>query len=88
VAQDRQKVDLEQYPCRSIPLPALSTMRRNAALSQKELARLASVAPNTVRLLESGRRGAYPTTLRKLDSVISVAPAELTREHRPEESST
>ncbi len=81
--RDRPKEDQEGCRNRSIPLPALRALRRDAALSQQQLAELAGVSGNTVRLLESGRRGAYPSTLRKLSAALGVAPADLTREPRP-----
>ena len=37
-----------------------------------------------VRLLESGQRGAYATTLQKLASALRVAPTELMLGPRPE----
>ena len=82
--QDRWKEDQKRCQHRSIPLPALRAVRWRTALSQRRLAELAGVFANTVRLLESGRRGAYPNTLRKLASALGVAPAELTREHHRE----
>ena len=54
------------------------------ALTQRELAHLAGISTNTVRLLEGGRRGSYPSTLRKVAAALGVAPAELVREHRLE----
>jgi len=53
------------------------------ALSQRQLAELAGVSPNTIRLLESGQRGSYPATARKLAEALGVSPEELTREPRP-----
>jgi len=55
------------------------------ALSQRQLAELAGVSANTVRLLEAGRRGSYPATARKLACALGVAPEELTQGHRPEQ---
>jgi transcriptional regulator with XRE-family HTH domain len=84
VEQDRRKVDRETCPYRSMPLPALRVLRRSMALSQRQLAELAGVSPNTVRLLESGRRGAYPRTARKLAGALGVTPSELAQGHRPD----
>lgn len=81
--RDRPKEDQERCRNRSIPLPALRALRQSVALSQRQLAERAGVSANTVRLLEGGRRGAYPGTLRKLASALRVAPADLTREPRP-----
>jgi transcriptional regulator with XRE-family HTH domain len=62
---------------RSMPLPALATHRRQRGLTQRQLGELAGVAHTTVQQLESLRRGAYPQTLRKLATALSVAPEEL-----------
>ncbi len=80
----RKQVGEQQWERRSIPLPGLRAARRRAALSQTQLAELAGVSANTVRLVETGGRGAYPTTARKLARALGVAPAELTQGHRPE----
>lgn len=80
--RDRRKEDREQCQPRSIPLPRLRDVRRHLALSQRELAELAEVSTNTVRLLENGRRGAYPGTVRKLAAALEVPPEELVRGHR------
>jgi len=55
------------------------------ALSQRQLAERAGVSANTVRLLENGRRGSYPATVRKLAGALCVAPAELMREPLPKQ---
>jgi transcriptional regulator with XRE-family HTH domain len=62
---------------RSIPLPALAAHRRRRDLTQRQLAHLAGVAHTTVQRLESLRRGAYPQTLRKLATALSVEPEDL-----------
>ena len=80
---ERWKEDWEQCYPRSIPLPALRAARRSMALSQRRLAEMAGVSANTVRLLESGRRGAYPGTVQKLASALGMEPAELTLGRRP-----
>lgn len=79
-----RKEDQEGCRDRSIPLPALRGARRDAALSQRQLAERAGVSSNTVRLIETGSRGCYPTTLRKLASALGVRPAALARGRRPE----
>ena len=79
--QDRQKKDREQCPHRGIPLASLRAVRWHAALSQRQLAELAGVSANTVRLVESGRRGAYPTTVKKLATALEVSPVELVHGH-------
>jgi transcriptional regulator with XRE-family HTH domain len=83
VDQDLRKVDPERPP-RGIPLPALRAMRRSMALSQKGLAELAGVSATTVRQVENGRRGSYPSTLRKLSEALGVTPAALAQGHRPD----
>ena len=80
--QERQQKDLEQFQHRSIPLPSLREVRQCEALSQRQLADMAGVSPNTVRLLETGRRRAYPSTLRKLSAALGVPAEKLVREPR------
>lgn len=86
--RDRRKEEREQCRPRGIPLPALRAVRQVRALSQRELAELAGVSTNTVRLLENHRRGAYPGTVRKLAAALEVSPAELVREDHPDNRST
>jgi transcriptional regulator with XRE-family HTH domain len=62
---------------RSTPLPGLATHRRQRGLTQRQLGELAGVAHTTVQRLESLRRGAYPQTLRKLATALSVEPKDL-----------
>ena len=81
------KEDQEKCPNRSIPLPALRELRRSRGLSQRELGRLAKVAPGTVYRLENGLRGAYPVTVKKVASALGVLVVELVRERRPEKRS-
>jgi transcriptional regulator with XRE-family HTH domain len=83
VEHDRQK-NREQCQHRGIPLPALRVVRQCAALSQRQLADLAGVSANTVRLLEGGKRGAYPTTVAKLAAALGLPPEELVRGLRRE----
>ena len=77
------KGDREQWQHRSVPLPGLRAARWRAALSQRQLAELAGVSANTVRLLERGRRGAYVGTLAKLGAALGVPAEELQQEPRP-----
>lgn len=79
-----RKEDREGCRGKGIPLPALRAARRDAALSQRQLAERAAVSPNTVRLIETGSRGCYPSTLRKLAFALGVEPATLVRGRRPE----
>ena len=55
-------------------LPHLRSIRRRAILSQEELAERSGVARDTISKLESGRRKAYPTTIRKLAAGLDVEP--------------
>ena len=59
---------------RSTPLPALAAHRRQRGLTQRQLGELAGVAHTTVQKLESLKRGAYPQTLQKLATALSVEP--------------
>jgi transcriptional regulator with XRE-family HTH domain len=62
---------------RSIPLPGLAAHRQRRGLTQRQLGKLAGVAHTTVQRLESLSRGAYPQTLRKLATALSVEPKDL-----------
>jgi transcriptional regulator with XRE-family HTH domain len=62
---------------RSIPLPGLAAHRRKRGLTQRQLGELAGVAHTTVQQLESVKRGAYPQTLQKLATALSVEPEDL-----------
>ena len=79
--QARRKEQRAQCPNRSIPLPALRTLRQSKGLSQRDLGELAEVSAGTVYRLENRLRGAYPGTVRKLASALGVSPAELVRGH-------
>ena len=43
-------------------------------MSQEELAEKSGVARDTISKLETGRRGAYPSTIRKLAAGLEVKP--------------
>jgi transcriptional regulator with XRE-family HTH domain len=43
-------------------------------MSQEELAERSGVARDTISKLETGRRGAYPSTIRKLAAGLEVQP--------------
>ena len=60
-----------------LDLPHLRSIRRRAILSQEELAERSGVARDTISKLESGRRKAYPTTIRKLAAGLDVEPRML-----------
>ena len=55
-------------------LPHLRDVRRRAVMSQEQLAEKSGVARDTISKLESGRRGAYPSTIRKLAAGLEVEP--------------
>jgi transcriptional regulator with XRE-family HTH domain len=55
-------------------LPRLRRIRQGAVMSQEELAERSGVARDTISKLETGRRGAYPSTIRKLAAGLEVRP--------------
>ena len=55
-------------------LPRLRLIRQGAVMSQEELAERSGVARDTISKLETGRRGAYPSTIRKLAAGLDVQP--------------
>ncbi len=57
----------------------LRRLRRQAALSQQELAARAGVTQETISRLERGHTAARGRTLRKLADVLGVEPRELMR---------
>lgn len=58
-------------------LPHLRDMRRRAVMSQEQLAERSGVARDTISKLETGRRKAYPVTVRKLAAGLAVEPGML-----------
>ena len=58
-------------------LPHLRGLRQRAILSQEQLAEKSGVARDTISKLETGRRKAYPTTVRKLAAGLEVEPGLL-----------
>jgi transcriptional regulator with XRE-family HTH domain len=72
VSQDHSK---DRY--RGIALPYLREARRSRGLSQRELGELARVSSGTVYRVETGLRGAYPGTVRKMATALGVAPEKL-----------
>ena len=58
-------------------LPHLRNLRRRAVMSQEDLAEKSGVARDTISKLESGQRGAYPSTIRKLAAGLDVEPRML-----------
>jgi len=57
----------------------LRRLRKELALSQQDLERMSGVAQHTISDLESGKRGARPSTIRKLANALGVEPRELIR---------
>ena len=58
-------------------MATLRQLRENLALAQRDLARLAGVAPSTIVDLEIGRRSPRPSTRRKLARALKVRPSEI-----------
>ena len=58
-------------------LPRLRRIRQGAVMSQEDLAERSGVARDTISKLETGRRGAYPSTIRKLAAGLEVRPQML-----------
>ena len=58
-------------------LPRLRRIRQGAVMSQEELAERSGVARDTISKLETGRRGAYPSTIRKLAAGLEIRPQML-----------
>ncbi len=55
----------------------LRTLRKERALSQRDLANVSGVGPVTISELERGVREAQPRTIRKLAEALGVEPREL-----------
>jgi transcriptional regulator with XRE-family HTH domain len=55
----------------------LRGLRRRAALSQRDLARIAGTRQETISRLEGGERAARGATIRKLAEALGVEPHEL-----------
>lgn len=58
-------------------LPYLRALRQRAVMSQEQLAERSGVARDTISKLETGRRKAYPTTIRKLAAGLDTQPQML-----------
>lgn len=58
-------------------LPHLRNFRQRAVMSQEQLAEKSGVARDTISKLESGKRRAYPSTIRKLATGLDVQPQML-----------
>ena len=55
----------------------LRQLRRQRALSQRDLSRMTGVAFDTISRLETGKQQAQPRTIRKLADALGVEPREL-----------
>ena len=55
-------------------IPYLRDLRQRAVMSQEQLSERSGVARDTISKLETGRRKAYPTTIRKLAAGLEVEP--------------
>ena len=58
----------------------LRQLRRERALSQRDLARVTGIAHDSISQLETGKRNAQPRTIRKLAEALGVEPKELMKE--------
>jgi transcriptional regulator with XRE-family HTH domain len=58
----------------------LRALRRELALSQRDLSRMTGVAFDTISRLETGKQEAQPKTIRKLADALRVEPKELMKE--------
>jgi transcriptional regulator with XRE-family HTH domain len=58
-------------------LPHLRSFRQRAVMSQEQLAEKSGVARDTISKLETGQRGAYPSTIRKLAAGLDLEPRML-----------
>ena len=65
---------------RSTQLLGLRAARRRRGLTQRELAALAGTGAGTVSDLESGRRGAYPRTIRRIADALGTEVEHLIEE--------
>jgi transcriptional regulator with XRE-family HTH domain len=57
--------------------PKLKSIRREKALSLRELGERSGVAFDTINRLELGKQDAQPRTIRRLAEVLGVEPKEL-----------
>jgi transcriptional regulator with XRE-family HTH domain len=57
----------------------LRRLRRERALSQRELSRITGIAFDTISRLETGKQQAQPRTIRRLANALGVEPRELMR---------
>jgi transcriptional regulator with XRE-family HTH domain len=55
----------------------LRRIRRERALSQRDLSRMTGIAFDTISRLETGKQRAQPRTIRNLADALGVEPREL-----------
>jgi transcriptional regulator with XRE-family HTH domain len=55
----------------------LRQLRREQALSQRDLSEITGIAHDSISQLETGKREAQPRTIRKLAEALRVEPREL-----------
>jgi transcriptional regulator with XRE-family HTH domain len=55
----------------------LRWLRREQALSQRDLSRMTGIAFDTISRLETGKQRAQPRTIRKLADALGIEPREL-----------
>ena len=60
--------------------PRLRRLRRERALSQRDMSRMTGIAFDTISRLETGKQRAQPRTIRKLADALGVEPRELMKE--------
>jgi transcriptional regulator with XRE-family HTH domain len=58
----------------------LRRVRRDRALSQRDLSRMTGIAFDTISRLETGKQRAQPRTIRRLADALGVEPRELMKE--------
>jgi transcriptional regulator with XRE-family HTH domain len=58
----------------------LRQLRRERALSQRDLSHITGIAHDSISQLETGKREAQPKTIRKLAEALGVEPSELMKE--------
>jgi transcriptional regulator with XRE-family HTH domain len=58
----------------------LRRLRRERALSQRDMSRITGIAFDTISRLETGKQRAQPRTIRKLADALGVEPKELMKE--------
>ena len=64
----------------AVDMERLRQLRREAALSQQELADMAGTTQETISRLERGHHAARGRTLRRLAEALGVQPKELLKE--------